>query len=203
MQTYLIREFQELCEGGYCLDLLTEQEKNNMKSGYVYMTGILQTADTPNGNNRIYNRKILEREIENFEKLVKENRALGELDHPQSEIINLDSVSHIIRRTWWNDKSVYGTIEVLDTPKGKILQELLKRNVKLGISSRGLGSIHERNGHIIVEDDFQLVTFDIVSDPSTPGAFLFPINLTEDRKRNMYSKLDKINRMLNDILRSH
>ena len=116
--------------------------------------------------------------MENYQKAIQERRALGELDHPDDSVVNLKNCSHLMTKMWWDGESVMGKIEVLDTPSGKILKELVKAGVKLGISSRGLGSVNEKNGETIVEDDFQLICFDMVSEPSTPGAYLSPGNTT-------------------------
>ena len=141
----------------------------------------------------------MEREIKNYEKLVAEKRALGELDHPESSVINLQNCSHMVTEVWMDGASVVGKIKVLSTPSGKILNELINSGVQVGISSRGLGSVHENNGQTIVEDDYQLICFDIVSDPSTPGAFM---NLTENKDpvNKIFTKADRINRLLNNVL---
>ena len=129
-------------------------------------------------------------------KLVKERRALGELDHPEDSVINLKNASHLVTDIWWDNKDVMGKVKVLNTPSGKVLQELVNSGVKLGISSRGLGSVHESAGNTIVEDDFQLICFDFVSEPSTVGAFM----MKEHKEPNVFTKADKVNRILNDIL---
>lgn len=201
MSKLLLREFHELCADGYCLDLLTEEEKTKRTSGTVYLTGIMQRADAQNGNGRIYKKNVLEREIENYHKLVKERRALGELDHPDDSVVNLRNVSHLVTRVWWQDNDVMGTIEILDTPSGKVLQSLVNAGCKLGISSRGMGSVKEERGKTIVEDDFTLICFDIVSDPSTENAWMLPQQVNESKVRDNFTKQDKINRALNDILR--
>ena len=134
-----------------------------------YMTGCMQKFDTPNGNGRVYSKKILQREVENYWKLVKERRALGELDHPDDSVINLKNASHLVTDMWWDGPALMGKVEILDTPSGKILKNLAQSGVTLGISSRGLGSVREERGTTMVEDDFQLICFDFVSEPSTPG----------------------------------
>tara|TARA_R110000824_G_scaffold225727_2_gene413429 strand:- start:890 stop:1501 length:612 start_codon:yes stop_codon:yes gene_type:complete len=197
---FLLREYYALCEGGVCQDMLTEEEKRQVREeNVVFLTGKLQEADLQNGNGRIYPKTILEREIKNYKKLVKEMRALGELDHPESSVINLQNCSHVVTEVWMDGPSVMGKIKVLNTPSGKILNELINGGVQVGISSRGLGSVKEQNGKTMVEDDFQLICFDIVSDPSTPGAFM---NLTENKDpvNKIFTKADRINRILNDIL---
>ena len=203
MNKKLLREFYELCEGGSCPDILTEAEKKFVASGGVILSGKLQEADAKNGNGRIYPKKILEREMQNYQKLVDENRALGELDHPDDSVINLKNASHMITEVWWdksNPNAVMGKIKVLDTPSGKILQELSKAGVKLGISSRGLGSVKEDKGDTIVEDDFQLICFDMVSEPSTNDAFMVMEN-KQFGNPNIFTKSDKIWRALNEVLK--
>tara|TARA_R110000824_G_scaffold55257_14_gene152373 strand:- start:6241 stop:6849 length:609 start_codon:yes stop_codon:yes gene_type:complete len=197
MSKVLLREYYELCPGGICQDLLTEEEKKQVANGAVIMTGILQKADTKNGNGRVYPLKILGREMENYQKLIKESRALGELDHPEDSVINLKNASHLVTETWWDGDTVMGKVRILDTPSGTILKSLMDGGVKLGISSRGLGSVRESNGETIVEDDFQLICFDFVSEPSTPNAYMTPRMM--EGKESTLSKADRINRMLNSI----
>jgi hypothetical protein len=198
MNKFLLREYFELCEGGVCQDLLTEAEKVFVKNGGLVLSGVMQRADAKNGNGRVYPENILRREVENYKKLISENRALGELDHPDESVINLKNASHIVTDIWWNGKDVMGKVKVLSTPSGQILKSLVESGVKLGISSRGLGSVKEKAGLTYVEDDFQLICFDFVSEPSTTGAFM---NLSESKKApNIFNKSDKINRLLNDII---
>ncbi len=201
MKKVLLREYYELCEGGICQDLLTEEEKRYVANGGMILSGKLQEADIQNGNGRIYPHKVLMREMENYSKLVKERRALGELDHPDDSVINLKNASHMITEVWWDNKSVMGKVKVLNTPSGKILQALVNDGASLGISSRGLGSVHESTSGTIVEDDFQLICFDFVSEPSTPGAYMAISEGKNYEEPNVFTKADKINRMLNDILR--
>ena len=174
MPKKLLTEYYELCPDGTCLDVLTESEKKQMMEGTMYLVGRIQTADMKNGNGRRYPEKVLRREMENYMKIVRDNRATGELDHPDDSVINLKNVSHMITDCWWNNKDVMGKIKVLDTPSGRILKDLVNAGVKIGISSRGLGSVREQMGESIVEDDFQLICFDIVSEPSTPNAYIYP-----------------------------
>ena len=191
----VLTEYYELCEGGVCEDLLTENEKTEIKKGKMILTGKLQAADQKNGNGRVYPEKILKREIKNYEKLIRERRSLGELDHPEDSVVNLKNASHLVRRVWWDGKDVMGTVEVLNTPSGKILHSLIESGIKLGISSRGLGSTEEKGGKTMVKNDFQLVCFDFVSEPSTTGAFMI-----KEHKEEAFTKADKINRALNAIL---
>lgn len=198
MSKHILREFYQLCDGGKCEDLLTEQEKTMVRENKtVFLTGVMQRSNHQNGNGRVYPRKILEREIENYKNLISQNRAVGELDHPSDSVINLKNVSHIVTDIWWNGDDVMGKIKVLDTPAGEILKSLIKNGVTLGISSRALGSVHESQGKTIVEDDLQLICFDIVSEPSTKGAFL---SLSESKNKIHLTKSDKLVRLINDIL---
>jgi hypothetical protein len=197
MSKSLLREFFELCEGGFCSDLLTEQEKLAVKNGALYLTGVIQRADARNGNGRIYPHSVLSREMDTYKQLVQERRALGELDHPDQSIINLKNVSHLVTEVWWSGKDVMGKIQVLNTPSGQVLRELVNANVKIGISSRGTGSVRENRGETIVEDDFQLICFDIVSEPSTHGAFMF-----QERKGNVNeNKQARVSNLIKDILK--
>lgn len=194
----LLREYYELCEGGVCQDLLTEEEKRFVADGGVILSGIMQKADTQNGNGRIYPHRVLVKEVENYRKLVKERRALGELDHPDDSVINLKNASHLVTDIWMEGKDVKGKIKVLNTPAGKVLQELVRDNVNIGISSRGMGSVTETSGQTIVEDDFQLICFDMVSEPSTPGAFM--MKEAKEYTNEVFSRADRINRLLNEVL---
>ena len=206
MSKELLREFYALCPDGMCPDLLTEMEKRDItENGAMHLTGRLQTADKKNGNGRKYPEKVLRREMQNYMKIVKDNRATGELDHPDDSVINLKNVSHMVTDCWWEGKDVMGKIKVLDTPSGRILKDLISAGVKLGISSRGLGSVKESMGETIVEEDFQLICFDIVSEPSTPDAYVYPdkggfkpkmssfnMKLREQRENNIDDLFKKI-----------
>lgn len=188
MSKNLLREFYALCEGGICPDLLSEREKREMANGTLYLSGRIQTADKKNGNGRVYPHEVLKREINNYMQVVKDNRACGELDHPDDSVVNLKNVSHIVTDIWWEGKDVMGKIKVLDTPSGRILKDLINAGVKLGISSRGLGSVKESyGGTVTVENDFQLICFDMVSEPSTPNAYVYP-----NQKNNMSSRLREV-----------
>ena len=134
MSKFLLTEYYELCEGGICQDLLTEEDKRYIKNGGMIMTGKLQEADRENGNGRVYPESILRREVNNYLKLVNERRALGELDHPDDSVINLKNASHMVTDIWWDGKAVMGKVQVLNTPSGQILKSLSQSGVKLGIS---------------------------------------------------------------------
>jgi hypothetical protein len=197
---YLLREYYELCPGGICQDLLTEEEKIQVKNGTIYLTGVMQRANAKNGNGRVYPMNILKREVQNYMKAVKEYRSCGELDHPEDSVVNLKNASHMVTSLWWEGQDLMGKIKVLTTPSGNILSSLINDGVTLGISSRGLGSVIEQQGQTLVEDDFQLICFDIVSEPSTQGAYM---SMTESKQKQIYSKADRINRMLNGILKDN
>tara|TARA_R100000315_G_C5209766_1_gene124407 strand:+ start:25 stop:627 length:603 start_codon:yes stop_codon:yes gene_type:complete len=194
----VLREYYALCEGGVCKDLLNEQEKQFVADGGMILSGVMQKADTVNGNGRVYPHNVLMKEMKNYQKLVKENRALGELDHPEDSVINLKNASHMITEVWWDGKDVMGKAKVLDTPSGKILRSLVESGVTLGISSRGMGSVTESNGRTTVEEDFQLICFDFVSEPSTPGAFM--MKEAKNFSNTVFTKADRINRLLNEVL---
>lgn len=201
MGKVLLREYYEMCEGGVCQDMLTEAEKRYVKNGGMILTGKLQEAEIQNGNGRVYPKTILEREMKNYMLLVKESRALGELDHPDDSIINLKNASHMVTDAWWDGNNVMGKVKVLNTPSGKILQQLVDDGVKLGISSRALGSVNESEGRTMVQEDLQLICFDFVSEPSTPNAYMALQEAKDIRiETDIFDKKYKLNRMLNEIL---
>jgi hypothetical protein len=198
MKQYLLREYYELCEGGICQDFLTESEKMEVRDGNaMYLTGIMQRAEAKNGNGRVYPRHILKREVENYKKIIGEKRALGELDHPDDSVVNLKNVSHMVVDVWWNNDDVMGKIKILDTLSGRIVKDLVNSGCTLGISSRAMGSVRESNGVVHVEDDLQLICFDLVAEPSTDRVFM---QLSEAKKAPVLTKADKLNRLLNDIV---
>ena len=158
---YVLQEFMNL---DYSNDLLSEEERQGNKKGiHLVLAGKIQAAGKKNGNGRIYPRPILEREMKNYTKLVKEGRAVGELDHPDSSVIELKNASHRITEVWWDGDDVMGKLKILDTPAGKIAKDLVKGGVQLGISSRGLGSTRQERGITMVEDDIQLLCIELVS----------------------------------------
>jgi len=182
---------------------LTKQQINeslNKNNGRLIVTGVLQRAEAQNQNGRIYPQKLLQREVTKYKKReIKENRAYGELDHPDSSVVELKNTSHIVRDVWWNGNDVMGKVEILKTPAGNIIKELLKAGCTVGISSRGMGSIKEmKNGTVMVEDDFDLVCWDFVSNPSTHGAFMRP--LSESVNKNTIKSYKKINNIIRDII---
>lgn len=178
------------------------EESKRINGGKIVLKGILQKANTLNQNGRIYPMPILEREVRNYQKFIKENRALGELDHPDSSVVELKNASHIVREAHMEGDICYGLVELLETPSGKILQSLVESGVTLGISSRGVGSTQRERDYDVVQDDFQLICWDFVSEPSTPGAFMMKEG-REINKRDLsgiFSKSDRVDRILNDIL---
>jgi hypothetical protein len=155
--------------------------------------GRLQTAETKNGNGRRYPREILEREVEKYKDgPIRENRALGELDHPDSQIINLKNVSHNIKDIWWDGNDVIGKIEILPTPSGNILTQLFKNGITVGVSSRGMGSLKPIGETQEVQDDFELLCWDFVSTPSTPDAYVHPVNEGLNLTNKDYSRINEI-----------
>ena len=139
----------------YTKDMVTESKEIN--GGKIILKGILQKAETLNQNGRVYPRAILEREVRNYQKFISENRALGECDHPDSSVVELKNASHIVKEAYMEGDICYGTVELLDTPAGKILQSLIESGVTLGISSRGVGSTRSDGDNEVVQDDFQLI----------------------------------------------
>jgi len=161
--------------------------------GNPLVEGILATAEVKNGNGRFYDKRLWEREIDQYMSSVRENRALGELDHPESSIINLKNVSHNITEIWWDGDNVMGKIEILPTPSGNILKALISSGITVGVSSRGMGSLKEENGLMKVQDDFSLLCWDFVSTPSNPGSFMAPLRESLELSTNhQYSKVNSI-----------
>ena len=170
--------------------------------GKYIMRGILQKANTLNQNGRVYPIDILEREVRNYQKFIAENRALGELDHPDSSVVELKNASHIVREAYMQGDICYGSVEILDTPSGKILKSLVDSGVTLGISSRGVGSTRKEGDYQVVQDDFQLICWDFVTEPSTPGAFMMKEGkeINENDLNRHFTKSDRIDRIFNDII---
>ena len=190
-----------------------EQINESLKEndGKLIVRGVLQRAEAKNQNGRVYPKDILHREAKKYAKeFIKERRAMGELDHPESSVVNLQNVSHNIREMHWEGDNLLGEVEVLGTPSGNILKELFKSGIKLGISSRGMGSVetvNEEGDQVTqVQPDFELIAFDFVSNPSTHGAFMYPMNegVTNDieipagRACGAYCKVESV---INEIMR--
>lgn len=177
----------------------------NNRNGNMIVSGLVQACDRPNANHRIYPYETLHTQVEKYiQGPIAENRALGELDHPESSVVNLKNVSHNIKKLWWEGKELYGDIEVLPTPSGNILKELFKNNITVGISSRALGSVTPiGEGLVQVEDDLDLICWDFVSQPSTFGAYMKPVGgLREsiDRTISIENKYTRANRMISEII---
>lgn len=183
----------------YSLEQINESIGRN--SGRLIVKGVLQRANSKNQNERVYPRPILEREITRFqENEIKYRRALGELDHPESSIVNLKNVSHNVLAVEWNGDDVVGTIEILNTPAGNILKELFKSGISLGISSRGMGSVKQLDESTTeVQPDFQLVCWDFVSNPSTQGAYMAPV-MEGVSKQQPINYLTEAHELITDII---
>ena len=178
------------------------KESREKYGGKVILSGIIQRANTLNQNGRVYPHSILQREIMNYQKLIQENRAMGECDHPDSSVVELKNVSHVVREARMQGDDVYGVIEILDTPSGKIIQSLIENGITLGISSRGVGSTQRKGDTQVVQEDFQLICFDMVSEPSTPGAFMLKEskNINKRELNKTFNKSDRVDRIFNEIL---
>jgi hypothetical protein len=166
--------------------------------GNPLVEGVLATAEVKNGNGRYYSRELWEREIGKYMQSVKENRAMGELDHPESSIINLKNVSHNITGMWWDGDNVMGKIEILPTPSGNILKALIESNITVGVSSRGMGSLKQMGDLMEVQDDFELLCWDFVSTPSNPGSYMHLVK--EGLDFSTQNKYAKVNSIVTEIL---
>lgn len=172
-------------------------------NGKILVSGVLQRAGAKNQNGRVYPKDVLQREAEKYnQEFVAQNRALGELDHPESSVVNLANASHNVIKMWWEGDDLMGKVEILPTPSGNILKSLLESGVTLGISSRGVGSVKEvftedRQKYLQVQEDFELVCFDFVSNPSTHGAFMNPVR---ESVGDVNNKTAKINKLITDII---
>ena len=179
-------------------------EESISRNTPLIVKGVIQRAEAKNQNGRIYPKEILEREIQKYiEGPVKESRALGELDHPESSVINLQNVSHNITKVYWDGDDVMGEVEILSTPAGNILKELFRNGITVGISSRGMGSVKDNlsEGTVEVQDDFELLCWDFVSTPSTHGAYMSPVGraLQEGVETSTY-QYNKVNNIIRDII---
>mgnify|MGYP003651332657 FL=1 len=179
--------------------VLTEGVDN----GPLIVEGVVQKAGEKNQNGRVYPKKVLDREIKSYKAgPVSENRAYGELDHPDSQVINLGNTCHVVRDVWWDGDDVIGRIEILDTPSGRILQTLFNRGLTVGISSRGLGSVKEvyESNTVEVQDDFELLCWDFVSTPSTHGAYVQPVSQLNESISSPIYRYDNVNTIISDII---
>lgn len=212
---------QLIFEGPQEFFQLDKKRINEIKEGItnqvIHLEGVLQRGETLNQNGRIYPSPILKREVMNYQKKIAEGLAYGECDHPESTVIELKNVSHLIREAYMQGNIVYGKLEVLNTPSGMIIQRILEHGGRIGVSSRGLGSTRKINGHEVVQDDFQLICWDFVSEPSVPGAYMNKVMegklihpgqlMVEVRKQDgtvklqkVFDKSDRVHRALTEIL---
>ena len=171
--------------------------ENISDAGNLVVEGVLATAEVKNGNGRYYSKGLWDREMDKYSELIEQRRSMGELDHPESSVVNLKNVSHLISEYWWDGDNVMGKIEVLPTPSGNILKELIKHGVTVGVSSRGMGSLEQRGGVMEVQDDFELLCWDFVSTPSNPGSYMHTIKEGKEMVNYDYSK---VNSLIHEIL---
>ncbi len=177
---------------------LSLSEAKMAPGGRMRVKGKLQESEVKNGNGRVYPREVLEREVKKYmEGPIKSNTAMGELDHPESSIVNLNNVSHTIKRVWWEGNDLMGELELLNTPSGKIAQEIISAGIPLGISSRGMGSVRQIGETVEVQDDFELLCWDLVSVPSTPGAYM---SLSEGKQAQLTADYSKVNSLITEII---
>jgi|TARA_B100001758_G_C18385788_1_gene600009 hypothetical protein len=172
-------------------------ENVSKENGNLVVEGILATCEVKNGNGRYYKKELWDREMDKYQELINERRSLGELDHPESQVINLQNVSHLVTDWDWDGDNIMGKIEILPTPSGNILKELIKNGVTVGVSSRGMGSL-EQNGNVMeVQDDFELLCWDFVSTPSNPGSFM---GVLQEGKNTITYDYTKVNGIIHEIL---
>ena len=168
------------------------------KRGFPMVEGILATCEVKNGNGRYYSRELWEREMNSYKNLIDENRAVGELDHPEDSVVNLKNVSHNITDYWWDGDNVMGKIEILPTPSGNILKALIESGIAVGVSSRGMGSLKPVGEVQEVQDDFQLLCWDFVSTPSNPGSYMHLVKEGLDFSNS--NNYQKVNFIITEIL---
>ena len=172
-------------------------ENVNSDNGNLMVEGILATAEVKNGNGRYYSKALWNREMDKYNELIEQRRSMGELDHPESTVINLKNVSHLITEYFWDGDNVIGKIEILPTPSGNILKELIKNGITVGVSSRGMGSLEDRGGVMEVQDDFELLCWDFVSTPSNPGSYMHTLN---EGKNVVTYDYTNVNKVIHEIL---
>jgi len=195
---------QVLIETQYFSAKPVKLTEGKSSTGNPVVQGILATAEVKNGNGRYYSKDLWEREIDKYMENVTANRALGELDHPDSSIINLKNVSHNIKKIWWDGDNVLGAIEILPTPSGNILKALFENSIPVGVSSRGMGSLKQMGELMEVQDDFELLCWDFVSTPSNPGSYMKETGMMNESKQNKQTnKHQKVNSIITDILCSN
>ena len=177
-------------------------KESKERPGVYEVEGVMQRAVAENQNGRVYSKAILEREASKYTKeFVERGNAFGELDHPETPVVSLKNASHVVKKLYWKGNDLMGKIELLNTPAGNIVKEIVKAGHTIGISSRGTGSVNQTNeGQLEVQPDFELVCWDFVSNPSTHGAFMNPVALQEGKVKA--NKFDKVDNLINDILRA-
>lgn len=178
----------------------TLTESVNKETGNLVVEGILATAEVKNGNGRYYSKDLWEREMSKYDPLIKQRRAMGELDHPESQVINLKNVSHIITDYWWDRDNIIGKIEILPTPSGNILKSLVEQKVIVGVSSRGMGSLEKRGEVMEVQDDFELLCWDFVSTPSNPNSFMYESKQLNESLGSRQYDYTSVNNIIHEIL---
>ena len=171
--------------------------ENISDAGNLLVEGVLATAEVQNGNGRYYAKSLWEREMDKYKELIEQRRSMGELDHPESSVVNLKNVSHLITEFWWDGDNVMGKIEILPTPAGNILKEIIKSVVTVGVSSRVMGSLEQRGDIMEVQDDFELLCWDFVSTPSNPGSFM---GVLQEGKNTVTYDYTKVNSVIHEIL---
>jgi hypothetical protein len=177
---------------------IVENKQLNEGKSLVTLVGKLQEAEQKNGNGRVYPREILEREVQKYmEGPVKTRTALGELDHPEASVVNLSNTSHVITEVWWEGNDLMGKLQLLPTPSGNIAKALILSNIPLGISSRGMGSVKQLGETVEVQDDFELLCWDLVSVPSTPQAYM---SLAEGKQYKPSKDYSRINSLITEII---
>ena len=181
---------------------ITSLTESKTRPGIFEVMGVLQRADALNQNGRVYKKNILARELDKYtENFIKVGNAYGELDHPDSAVVSLKNASHVVKEVYWKGNDVMGTVQLLNTPSGNIVKNILKDGHTIGISSRGTGSVKSTNeGHLMVQDDFELVCWDFVSNPSTHGAFMAPGEMNESVNTSKKDKYFKVNATIREIL---
>ena len=171
--------------------------ENVTENGNLLVEGVLATAEVKNGNGRYYSKDLWEREMNKYAELVDQRRSMGELDHPESSVVNLKNVSHLITEFWWDGDNVMGKIEILPTPSGNILKALIESGITCGVSSRGMGSLEQRGDIMEVQDDFELLCWDFVSTPSNPGSFM---GVLQEGKNSLSFDYTQVNDIVREIL---
>lgn len=191
---------QVLIETQYFTAKPVKLVEGKSSTGNPVVQGVLATAEIKNGNGRYYSKELWDREIDKYMESVNANRALGELDHPDSSIINLKNVSHNIKKIFWEQDNVMGVIEILPTPSGNILKALFENGIPVGVSSRGMGSLKQMGDLMEVQDDFELLCWDFVSTPSNPGSYMKELGVMNESKINQHNKYIKTNSIITEIL---